>query len=161
MKKNIIRVGDTIKIETPLFFDRCGYPSTISDTEDSIDDYEDALIRKLLDVGENAELSYWQEKAYRMIRRGLALNILATRKFGGAFKTLHLSELPYLKDHEAKVTDIKTVITGTYVPCSGSGEDYEPAYLKDRKYHRILTLNLTSWGQPMKIPAANVAKVYA
>lgn len=164
MRKDVIRIGDTVRIVNPEFFLRCGYPLSLKDGMDMIINDEETMtalgqgIDKALGRKCNVSLkeelfglsatirptriSYDIQKIIRL----LAYYRIKNEGFGGNERKIFTKRVESAKDHEFKVIGKKTVTTGVYVPSSGgynswSGEyDYDPAYLDSMKAHVILEL---------------------
>jgi hypothetical protein len=133
MNKNIIRVGDRVKIVVPSIMLRVGYPKTVGDYEQAAKEAYGAQLWRDMS-GRCAEL------AIRQIAYGLAKK----DGFGGRARTMHLREVPELLGREFTVHSMRTVQTGTYYKprSSGDGEDWEPGGLDDRQDHRLAS----GWG---------------
>ena len=168
----IIRVGDTVKVVTPILFIRCGYPLSLADVEKEVEElfgnvvedflnsmggdhlmlrdekgkYEDGTFVGIIPNPSNRKKA--SSKSYKEIIKDLANTRMKVKGFGGIERTLHTETYEAAKGHETTVDSVKIVKTGQYQAASGGydyygGEyEYEPPYLDDEKTHKILTLNL-------------------
>jgi len=148
-KKNVIKIGDDVKIVNPLVVTRVGYPLSWYNVLLELDTPENRqrIIDMLndFDVGtRNNKLDVFNgsicESQVREILQKVAYYTLQSRKFGGPERTLHTTNAPHLKDVVSRVTDKKVVKTGTRISGSGScfNEDYEPPFLSNVKSHTLL-----------------------
>lgn len=177
--KNIIRVGDRVKVVTPTFFLRCGYPITIDEEADRVLEEHQAAISKFLQETVKCSSFYpeggysihfvvdehMHRKASREIARSLAYIRCKQKGFGGKQRQLHTEERPDYKDQEGTVRKIRYVKTGEYVPACGGGYnpwgecDYDPPYLAEDKTHKILSVQFHGWGWIQDIEAIHVLKL--
>lgn len=154
-KKPPFRVDDLVKIVTPQFFVRCGYPLCKADAFKALDESEvgdkaKALL-KLVNLKPHIRMCRGvpdvMTRDYRKILDVFVTRWLDQHKFGGPERTIHTKEKPELKDKVFQVVGQKFHKTGKRVPgYSGGGgywapDDPEPPYLDDVKTHRILLLD--------------------
>lgn len=164
MRKDVIRVGDTVKIINPDFFLRCGYPLSLQDGMDMILNDEEAMkaLGKGIDkaIGREYTVPLKDEivglssimrptkTSYDILKiiRILAYYRISNMKFGGKERKIFTVRKEEAKGHEFEVISKRVVNTGIYVPASGGynswGDDYDydPAYLNNAKSHVILDL---------------------
>ena len=166
-RKNIIRVGDRIKILVPDVVVRVGYPLSKADMLEkqtpeqlkAIRDMFKAFGRHVYDeelpVISTHGLELYHpgdvDRLYEKIRYIMAGDMLAKARWGGRERTIHTYSLLPIKDKFAEVIGRRIVKTGTYFPASGGmdywGEcDYEPAGLANEKTHVLYTLNVYGYG---------------
>ena len=170
MRKNIIRVGDEVKILVPTFFVRCGYEKSLHTEADVILNEHRAKIDEFINTI-LPRFKLYQERggeerrlAYR-IAKELAYDNLRLTGFGGKDRKIFTEEFPEYVGRTAHVMSIKFCKTGEYFAPSGgysyySGEyDYEPGGLSKEKTHKILELNLyhpTKMFEALRIEAIHV-----
>jgi hypothetical protein len=180
-KKNIIRVGDMVKIISPEFFIRCGYPLTIDMERENVrKNYQDKINKFIYElVQEEVSKSspnktvthgFYDREFYRTeneIANALAYAFINAKKFGGYERKIYTEHHEDIRDKILRVSSIFFVKTGTYSPghwysCLDE-EDWEPACLVKEKTHKILSLDcgyITSDScNGTGIEAANVEKV--
>jgi hypothetical protein len=179
-RKNIIRQGDRVRIDNPIFVLRVGYPKCLDSETDEVlatmGEQLDGLLNlaniekggvRFTDHGRNC---YDQTK--RKVARAIAYARLNLHGFGGCERTIHTVELPELKGLEGWVQSVRFAKTGTYYPPYYSdggwwGEpDYEPGGLQHEKTHKLLDVALwpeelpAGWqNKPFEIEACHVTKV--
>lgn len=135
MKRDIIRIGDTVKIINPRYIIRVGYPKILTDYIPEVEDKYQDILKNI------------PREAYNKVKMALAYAIAVKDKFGGSERSVHFDNALELANKEFQVIDIRYVKTGKY--CSGGynsggwdGEgDYDPPYLCDIKCHKILCIN--------------------
>lgn len=174
-KKDIIRVGDKVKILRPLFIYRWGYDNNLSDVYDEVMKKYQPQIWEFLNNIHGMEgqktglmsLSNFPQRYITRIAESLAYYIVGTRMRGGSVRKLFYREpnnnsFPlfsnYVDPHGQLVSQIKIAKTGTYfAPWSGEGGyDWEPGGLYEEKTHKLLRLEgCQDW-----IEAINVEKVH-
>ena len=169
--KDIIRVGDTVKIVNPLIISRIGYEFTYEDARKEIvesfksDIYE--LMRKAKVSGWNKimENGAW-DNCMKKIVGALAYDLVSKKIKTGNRRMIYAELQEDLKDEIVTVVSKRTVKTGIYYPpiCSGSSYedyDYEPGGLKDEKTHVILEVDIFNklTSSPLKIELCDVVKV--
>lgn len=152
-KKDIIRVGDYVRVVKPNRFLRCGYPLTIHDvmpevhrmvSETDLTDY----ICSALEVNHQQLDEYGK---FNTFLRNIAYCKLRQKKFGGRNRSIHTVFDPSLQDVVGKVSIIKYHKTGMYVPGScyttiDSEYDCDPPFLSNEKTHKILSITYVSNG---------------
>src|ERR1017187_1515484 len=133
-KRNIIRVGDCVKITNPEIVIRCGYPlgkQTIKDTIITqeqkneiwklIDSFSKTAYphsNKLSDVF-TANYINTNEVSFGKILDELSYVILKSKGFGGNERRLHTKVVEFLRDKECNVWGRRVVKTGKYQAASG------------------------------------------
>lgn len=153
--KEIIRKDDFVRINNPYFFLRCGYPLTMIDIENEIQEKHMSKIDELFKSFEIKDHNIRKRSYYEVIR-AVAYEILRTRKFGGKERRIYTHCVPSLLNRPYKVSLVKTCVTGNYVASSGNYSswseeyEYEQAYLEDQKSHRILYLTYLTEGDVKK-----------
>lgn len=183
--KNIIRVGDTVRVLNPLFFVRCGYPLDFNGACELVAERDKAKIEQcisiLLDIKPQDMCQYnfdkFMSKASKRDRtlesdiiRALAYREVGLQYKTGAERKIYTVEYPHYKDKLFTVISKKCVKTGIYYSPSGgydsyTGEyDYENGGLSYEKTHVILGLNEKSsmymWGTtPFEIEKIHVEKI--
>lgn len=168
--KPIIRVGDRVKIITPMIVERIGYPLTpkmvleeLNTPEnrqrviDMLQDFELPVDHIRFDVFAGNILPEQVEGVLKII----SYYTVRTRNFGGTERNLYRKDYPDLKDTSIHVDGKKIVRTGNRVPGYRCGDDWEPSYLDKPKSHVLLRF----WGpdgpfntKEMWIEACNVEK---
>jgi hypothetical protein len=156
-KKDIIRIGDYVRVVNPLVVDRVGYPLCKMDmvkkqTPEQIKSIEDML--KAFDYVRpySEEGSRQYDFCIESIRYRMAAVMLRSEGWGGQTRTIHTVTLPDMRGQRAEVVGRRVVKTGTH--CSGymsydyysGGEDYEPSTLSDEKTHVIYKLQIIGQG---------------
>lgn len=155
MKKNIIRVGDKVRIAKPYSFVRCGYPLTKEDMLRTRMSKEDAYkISKFLEDFGIHEIPFYTEKpitkavysrVYDRVADAVAYGLLESEKYGGRERKIFTQYHPHLQDAEAVVIGRKVVNTGRYVPGYGPCyPDYESEgpSLTNQQSHVILRVEV-------------------
>lgn len=176
-KKDIIRVGDKVKILRPLFIYRWGYDNNLKDVaEEVLSKYKPQMrefVRTILNLeGKKGTSMGDADYPYYRLASALAYEIVGSRMSQGAIRKLF-----YITDEDRgpmhwlnhdfpagsikEVREIKIVKTGRYFSsCSSQnyeGEyDWEPGGLSDEKTHKLLRVGYTdNW-----IEAINVEKIH-
>lgn len=182
--KNIIRVGDQVKIIVPNVFVRCGYPLTVQKVKDEVitKEQKDAIITmlKAFDIHYNeyiADLALTLNyntsgtEAYDKVLHTLSMEVLRQKKWGGRDRKIYIKPEPEYLNRVCNVISKRVVKTGTYTSGGGGyssydGDwEYEPPYLSNEKTHVILkvyvdTLDLImTMGREFEIEQCNVEKV--
>lgn len=159
---SVIRIGDRIKVITPLFVERVGYPLSFKDGCEKAEELYSDKIKSFLDdlfPKESSKIkgmilsvdTAWNKTVvYDKIVKALAYYYLQIEGFGGKERKLFLKERPRFKDDYFYVSNIGIFQTGTYFPPSGVydyfGEsDWEPGGLDNRKTHKILQLTRSKY----------------
>lgn len=160
-RKNIIRVGDHVKIVTPELFVRCGYPLTKQIVKDTLitEEQKQAIWKMLNEFGIKKQtiddgtplLDYTDalnaDNKFSDILDIMAGNILREKKWGGRERKIYTKRQEELIGKEVVVWDKKVVKTGKYVPSWGGydyyygGYEYDPAYLSDEKTNVIYKIS--------------------
>ncbi|WP_372395228.1 hypothetical protein ABMY26_07095 (plasmid) [Azospirillum sp. HJ39] len=166
-KKNVIRVGDKVRILDPRLFIRCGYPLCHKDVMADLEENRSADVQA---VAEKFGIAGQGVVRDRLVS-ALAYGILRSKRFGGYERSIHLTDpRDHLGGLVATVADKAVVVTGSYFPPSGHCDDYDPGGLDGAKSHVILTLyawddhhpdldRIRSSDSRIRIPASHVEKV--
>lgn len=166
MKKEIIRIGDRVRIVIPKFVVRVGYPFGLEYAENNlVSDEEKEKIRRLLGYVDGVKFGeVTKTKSYRKILHEVCLNKLKQVGFGGNARRIHIEEISSLKDTIFQVSDKRVVKTGDYMAARHWDDDYAPAYLSNCRAHVLLSgfigfnTNWNSFGEK-EIEVENVEKV--
>lgn len=160
MKREIIKVGDTVKIINPLFVKRVGYDFTFEDALKEVEKKFGRDIHQLLKIVKPARITFTENK----ITQAVAFD-LVKRSFSDNNERKIFTELKeFYKDLKVKVIGKKVVRTGFYqtsyydAECSDS---YEGATLLNPKTHILLELDSATnfYNEPMRIEVTNVEKI--
>jgi hypothetical protein len=163
-RKNIIRVGDRVKIVVPEVVVRVGYPLTKADmmkkqTPEQLQAIRDMF--KAFNVRlkmENisalglGEADRDMEKLYEKIRYAMAGEMLAQAGWGGKQRRIHTRTLTPIKGLLATVDARRVVKTGDHYPAYSSYDswngdyDYEPGGLSNEKTHVLYKLYVDGYG---------------
>lgn len=155
--KNLIRVGDYVKIVNPLVVTRVGYPLS---KLDMVDKQTPEQVKAIEDMFKafNYHPSPWSEGVQRnytrfldAVRYKMASIMISQAGWGGKERTIHTINLPDMMDKKAKVTERRVVKTGIYNAGWGTGydsyngyEDYDPPTLGSERTHVVFTVEV--WG---------------
>ena len=150
-RKNIIRVGDYVKIITPNVFERCGYPLTSKIVIDAIitKEQRDAVAVMLDAFGVKQRIPSFSEKLTKatlseQIMYLMAKQIMRQKGWGGPERSIYHNYVPELLNVPCRVISKRVVKTGTYnhgTSYQGYFDDYpeyEPAYLSNEHCHVLL-----------------------
>ena len=174
MKKDIIRVGDKVKIIKPEFFVRCGYPLCLQDACDIVKEtYKEKICDFIQNIGiTTTKLFSTIENdndflnTFDKIVKALAYDYVRANKFGGAERTIHTITEEVFQNKFMIVKEIQLVKTGIYIGTYSFGYEgeFDPPYLSDQKTHKILTLDTPQYHYQIsyngfKIEDINVEKV--
>lgn len=148
------KIGDSVRINTPSMFVRCGYPMTISEVKEDIESNNLAEIEDFInDIIGNKEIDIMssrfkiRKRSIQEIVSALAYEKMRFNGFGGRTRSIYTEDVENLRGKVAKVIGTKMCVTGDYVHGYGGydyysgGYEYEPAYLMNQKHHRILILD--------------------
>ncbi len=165
LKTPNIREGDTVRIVTPDFFVRCGYPLCFEgETARVLKEQGEAINAFLRSQGVQpprimGDMSHPQQK----VAKAIAYCLLRQKKFGGSNRMIHTERIESRKNETAQVVSVSFVKTGIYSPGYRDHDgEYESAYLSDEKTHRILTLDIqgqltsSDYHECLRIDAENV-----
>lgn len=128
------KVGDIVRVDTPLLVVRVGYPLCLADFRHEAD----LLIQRL-----QPEIGTLTERERKKLRDTLAGVLLRRKDYGGDVRSIHTSYHSAWWKAEATVERIRYAKTGVYMPANLPGywdNEYDPPYLGDVKTHRILSL---------------------
>lgn len=154
MKKKVYHVGDEIRIVTPSFVERVGYPLTKKIVKETLIQKEDTdAINALLSryYPPKSPLIFegqGQDKNFDEILDVIAGVIMRRKGWGGKQRSLHLIEKLEFKDRTCRVLEKKVVQTGEYVDGWSSYDSYSgehdsvPACLSNRKDFVLLKVYL-------------------
>jgi len=171
-KKDVIRVGDKVKIVIPKIFVRCGYPLNKQIVKDEFLNGIDAEIYSFIlgatrETPEEGKLLHFDfrdtgriEETKEEIKDALAFHILKKKKWGGNIRQIFEEDSPNLLNIEGTVSDKKyhkigKRDNGYYY----SGEDAEPPVLLNEKTKIILTIRFKDVYSFVKINSENVIKI--
>lgn len=168
-RKNVIRVGDRVKIIDPLQFVRVGYPLTVENViENHITQDHRYLLQQLINSTGYKTDRLSTDPEYSRLETALARLILKTKKFGGPERKVHTKYVAEYAGKEATVRSKRYVKTGTYQ--SGSSfqgyyddyPEYEPPYLKNEKTVVIYELDIDSdvWHCSVEFPHGTIEKIH-
>ncbi len=159
-QKDVIRIGDTVRIVKPERFIRCGYDNNLqSNINKLLEKKEDceqlySILSKLSGApygindtfSELLDSSFFKEDTRlrdRVIRE-IAYQRMVNQKRHGSARRIFTEEEPSIAGLVSTVEQIKFVKTGTYYAASSysgaDGYEYDPAYLEDEKTHKIIRL---------------------
>jgi hypothetical protein len=171
-RKNVIRVGDKVKIINPEVFVRTGYPLTTDMVKEShITDEQKQLMRGLLrTVGLNYNFSSGcYDREYDKLEHVFSTIVLKSKGFGGNERSVHTETKPEYKDRIGTVISKRYVKVGTYNSATnyqGYFDDYpeyEPAYLKNEKTVIIYNVSIgerdTIFNDYVEFPQSSVEKM--
>ena len=168
MRKDVIRVGDKVRVLRPRFIERVGYDNNLQDTkEDLAERYEEEFVELVRQIrakeGFKGNYTRISRKALYKLAAGVAYEIVGTRIKEGAerklFYTKHdtcsLSYSPELGT-SLEVMGTKIVKTGKYFGPTYSRSDWGysgsfmeldcPGGLSEEKTHKLLKLEYcTDW----------------
>ena len=145
-KSHVYRVDDRVRIVTPKWIKRIGYPLVWSDLIDEVQADPQVKQAYLMAIGRGPNLAY--VKVPYLFEIAVAKERVAARGFGGRERSIHY--LDYGPNIQNDVGSVQSVLrkyvayTGTYYPPTASGDPYfddEPGGLTDRKANVILCLN--------------------
>lgn len=170
-KKIVFREGDAVRVVTPMFVMRVGYPKSLEDYESEVDAQVGHQVNDLILAaggqpfvrGRRFNVPDEPTKIRRRILSELAHARAVADGFGGSERSLHFKEVPEMAGRTCVVSRLRTVKTGTYYPASVSGgyEDYdwEPGGLMDEKTHRLAELCSTGLSGEFEIPVYHLEKI--
>lgn len=150
-RQDIIRVNDVVKVITPIFFIRCGYPLDVrTEKERILNEEREKLVALLMDMGLKNKCGHRVfETAMRKIAGEIAYCRIRDQHFGGCERTIHSEELKHLEGKTGLVISIKFCKTGVYqrgvgyTELFGCGDvDYDPPCLKKESTHKILEISM-------------------
>lgn len=156
-RRDIIRVGDSVRVVSPEFVVRVGYPRDVESY--ATPEVEDAVAEMLTKLGCP---SPYTKRGFRKVVDSVAYCLAKRNGFGGNERSLHLESKPELLNQVFVVDAVRTVMTGSYYPPSGGyggyeGDyDWEPGGLSNAKAHRLLTLGPSF--EPLEIERSHVVK---
>lgn len=168
-RKNVIRVGDRVKIIDPLQFVRVGYALTVEDVRESHITQDQAhLLKQLINsTGYKLDYTMFPDSEYSRLETALARLILKTKKFGGPDRSVHTQ---YMIEYLGKLGTVRAkryVKTGIYqngTSYQGYYDDYpeyEPPYLKNEKTVVIYQIEIDSdtWHNFVEFPHGTIEKI--
>lgn len=143
-RKDVIRVGDRVKIINPTEFIRCGYPLTTDIIiENHITPEQKELMWKLLATAGYKQLyplfTNATDYEYSKLERTFATILLKSKGWGGKERKIYTQYVDKYLNKIGIVHSKKCVKTGTYSPSRSSQgyydsyPEYEPAYLENEK----------------------------
>jgi hypothetical protein len=155
MKKDIIRVGDTVKVIHPEFFIRCGYNLHLPDVTEEIIENRSEEIEAFIDSFFGIDRLSEEYKFIKQnktsdtgekIAKALAYKKISMERFGGRERKLFTEMIEDHKGKLFKVHGVKIHKTGTYFAPSGGYSCYDGYYdydcggLSNEKTHKILEI---------------------
>jgi len=153
-RKDIIRVGDMVRVITPEVFVRCGYPLDFKEAREHVDaEMEQSIwdiIKALSTMGDkrrNDRIFKRKPRVYRRILNALTYDYVSLKGFGGNERSIYTRSVPELAGSMRSVCGIRYVKTGTrYAGYGGKSfgfgdyDDYEPPGLANAKTHKLLRI---------------------
>lgn len=143
----VIRPGDKVRIISPRFVKRWGYPKCIDDYLDRVQEEMSPVLLEKFGIGKGLgtalkPLPLWRKHA---IFRAIAAELLIKDGFGGKHRTLHFMELPELVGQEHWVCRRRRVLEGWYNGGYWSGgyespPEWEQSYLSVEKVHNLVQI---------------------
>ncbi len=171
-KKDVIRVGDKVRIKEPNMFVRCGYPLTFDDMRKEVEQKYSADISKFLYSLKipcggnyfNLNQNFKNSREFEKVRDALAYYFLKQKKFGGNERNVYTKVNELYRNVEVSVVGIQFVKTGIYYAgYSGSiWEEGAPPELCNQETHKILHVALPYtfyWNNHPKIEDRWVEKI--
>jgi hypothetical protein len=175
--KDIIRLGDKVKVIQPLLVERVGYDNNLEASIKYVEDNFYPQITKFVNSILNPDTDVLRLTNYhivdRKVVRALAYGFVGKNIKSGSERKVFTKESPFLQNQVMYVVGIKYVHTGKYDP-PYSTQDYYGEWdsysggLTDRKTHKLLSLDTepydqfwsrTEFPQGNWIEACNVEKV--
>jgi len=132
-RKAKFKIGDTVRVDTPLHVLRVGYPKTIADFKEAAGPKVYEALDLLRKVGVYRVDS-------RRLKHEIARSLCKQAGFGGSQRSIHIEPRESLRGLVGQVTSIRYCKTGSYVPESSGDGEYDPAYLAGEKTHRLLVV---------------------
>ena len=140
MAKQIIRIGDYVRVVHPEFFVRCGYPETQKGVFDAMSITDDTTVHTMFrQMGIPAREGY-----VRTIMQRLAHYRWRESGCGGPYRRIHTKTLEDAEGLVFRVVSKRTCITGDYFAPS-MYQDWESGHfeseeggLRNRQTHVIL-----------------------
>jgi hypothetical protein len=172
-RKNVIRVGDKVKIINPEVFVRTGYPLTTDMIKEShITNEQKQLLDKLMETTGNRKYTLYTDNInteYDRLEHVFSTILLKSKGFGGNERKVHTETKPEYKDKIGAVISKRYVKVGTYNSATSSKGyfddyiEYEPAYLKNEKTVIIYNVSIgerdTIFSDYVEFPQSSVEKV--
>jgi len=87
MKKYTYKFGDIVKVNKPLRFIRCGYPMTLDDGIDFLQQKEPKILKFLKEIGLLNEYAY---EIPHKLKNSLAYEYIKSKKFGGQSREINV-----------------------------------------------------------------------
>lgn len=138
MKRRAFKIGDIVRVDTPLHVVRVGYPKCVADYEEPAKALLPSLHRWVRENGintiEDRILPLWVPLAKLMLRQD---------GFGGDKREIHTEPREHWAGREGIVVKTRRCMTGTYEAGYMSGyeePEYNPPFLGDAKSHALLTV---------------------
>lgn len=161
MKRDIIRVGDRVRIVNPDIFIRCGYPLTKEDILRNYLKKEDIKVienflahfeiyqpyislnkKTLCEIDDNPTYT----RVFDRVADAVAYGVLSKKGFGGRERKIYTEFDATLSNATATVIERKVVNTGNYEPgwYDSYGGDGEMPSLTNQKSHVIFEVLIDS-----------------
>lgn len=166
--KDIIRVGDRVRIVVPELFVRCGYPLTVQNEQEKIElEFGKDIIDLMEKVGLQVKPTEVSPPVFHKIAKELGYASAKQKRFGGHKREIYTRKSEELLGVEVSVVEVRFVKTGNYESGGYSGyewEEYEPPCLTNVATHKILGFFhgdscLSDSSRMLSIEAKNVEKV--
>lgn len=163
-RKDVIRVGDDVRVINPEVVLRIGYPFDKELMKSKVIDSEKKnMIHRLLGYDAfmfDPFLKRMYDKSYDAILDEVAYFELHKRKFGGSERKIFTESRPDIDGKVFRVVKKSVAQTGVYTQCKYySDDDFDPPHLSQRKDHIILTLHGMTFNQDFQIEVKNVEKI--
>lgn len=142
-KRNVIRVGDRVRIVNPEKFIRCGYPFDVAAERDRIMSRHAHALHTLVNVIDPNPAPDMVHAVPGLIDVAHALAKVAAARHhqGGNERTIHTERDESLLQWEWSVVSKKYVRSGVYSHGRSYGEEYEGPSLDNGRTHVILELS--------------------
>jgi hypothetical protein len=172
-RKNVIRIGDKVKIINPEVYLRTGYPLTTDMIKEShITDEQRHLLDKLMETTGNRKCILYGNNInfeYEKLEHVFSTIVLKSKGFGGNERKVHTETKPEYQDRIGTVMSKRYVKVGTYN--SGHSHqgyydeypEYEPPYLSYEKTVIIYNVSIgerdTIFNDYIEFPQSSVEKI--
>jgi len=154
--RNIIRVGDRVRVVNPVVVVRVGYPKCLADYEKEVREKLGFQLTQLLLAAGVPEHELDSSRSGRKILSELAYCLGNKDRWGGRLRSLHTVEVPELRVQDFTVLEMRTAFTGVHESGSGQWDDYSPPCLGHAKAHRLARLG---WGNTWWMETCNLEKL--
>lgn len=161
LRKNIIRIGDQVRVLEPLRFIRCGYERNKETIRVEILEKHKLDIEQLLRATIGGVSTHLWNRATEKIADELAYAKLQMTAQSGARRRIYTELVESMRGGIYTVQHKTTAVTGQYfryAPDYWTGEQ-DPPELSDVETHIILEIGYDFDFQPLKIEAKYVEKI--